>query len=352
MRLVAAARRMAGDPVAGDRQPRREPYLVVGERIVEEPSQRRRAAGTPDEARVQADRHHLGRAEPLRVERVEAVFEIGEELVAGIEALRRGEAHVIGVERIGHDELRPFCALDPIGQFVGVGVRQIEEAAVLAGQVQRVDGAAALVEAERARAGQPLMQRDGLGDRVALGVAREILVVDPFQAMRGDFPAGVLHRGDRIGVARHGGRDGEDGDGNCARREQPVQPPKTGARAIFVDRLHVHVALPRPRLRADDLREEGFRRRVAMQDVVLAAFLVIDDELQRDARPARPIGVRRMGAVADHVARIALAHRLVLKSRGRWNSSTASKAAARGNGLRPWRSAPARHRGRAASPDP
>ena len=44
-----------------------------------------------------------------------------------------------------------------------------------------------------------------------------------------------------------------------------------------------------------------------MQDVVLAALLVIDDELQRDARPARPIGERRRAAIADHVARIGLA---------------------------------------------
>ena len=78
------------------------------------------------------------RGRPVRafgIERVEAVLEIGEELVAGIEALRRGEAHVVGVERVGDDQLRPSGAmavmLEPIGQFVVIGVGDIGEAAFL-----------------------------------------------------------------------------------------------------------------------------------------------------------------------------------------------------------------------------
>ena len=39
-----------------------------------------------------------------------------------------------------------------------------------------------------------------------------------------------------------------------------------------------------------------------MQDAVLAAFLVVDDELHRDMRAARPFRIRRIGAVAAHVA--------------------------------------------------
>ena len=41
-----------------------------------------------------------------------------------------------------------------------------------------------------------------------------------------------------------------------------------------------------------------------MQDVVLAAFLVVEDELDGDARAARPARVRRVGAVAAQIARI------------------------------------------------
>ena len=41
-----------------------------------------------------------------------------------------------------------------------------------------------------------------------------------------------------------------------------------------------------------------------MQDVALAALLVVDDELNGDAGAARPARVRRVAAVADEIARI------------------------------------------------
>ena len=44
---------------------------------------------------------------------------------------------------------------------------------------------------------------------------------------------------------------------------------------------------------ADDLRQKRLGRRIAMQNVVLAALFVIDHELQRHPRPARPIRERR-----------------------------------------------------------
>ena len=46
-----------------------------------------------------------------------------------------------------------------------------------------------------------------------------------------------------------------------------------------------------------------------MQNVVLAALLVVDDELNRDARLLWPVGERRRSPVADHVARIDFAVR-------------------------------------------
>jgi hypothetical protein len=41
-----------------------------------------------------------------------------------------------------------------------------------------------------------------------------------------------------------------------------------------------------------------------MQDAVLAAFLIIDDELHRDAGFARPNGPRPVAAITDQIARI------------------------------------------------
>ena len=153
------------------------------------------------------------------------------------------------------------------------------------------------------------MNAHRLGDVARFHFGGNVAVVDPFQAVGGDLPPRLVHRRDRLAIARHRGRDRIDGDGNRAFREQAVQPPKACPRAVFVDRLHVHVAHARPGRGADDLGQERFGRGVAVQDVVLAPLLVIDDELQRDAGVFRPVGERRRAPVADHVAGIGLAVR-------------------------------------------
>src|SRR4029078_4893567 len=87
--------------------------------------------------------------------------------------------------------------------------------------------------------------------------------------------------------------------------EHPPQPPETGPRSVFVDRLHVHVTHAGPGLCADDLGQKRLRGGVPMEDVVLAAFLVVDDELHREACTTWPARVGWNAAVADHVARVA-----------------------------------------------
>jgi len=65
---------------------------------------------------MQTDGQHLRRARhSFGIEHVETVFQIGLELVAGIEALRRGEPHVVGIERVGDDELIRAVDPHPIG---------------------------------------------------------------------------------------------------------------------------------------------------------------------------------------------------------------------------------------------
>src|SRR3984957_5125185 len=95
-RPPAARRWVLGDPVTRDVEPGWNPDAVVGERIVEESRERERASGPANEPAVQADRHHLGRDIAFGVERIERILEIGVELIAGVEALRGGEAHIIG----------------------------------------------------------------------------------------------------------------------------------------------------------------------------------------------------------------------------------------------------------------
>ena len=295
-------------PVAGDVDAARQPDLLMRLDVGNESLQRRDAAGAADQPAMQADIHHArppGAA--LLVVRVERIPEIGEELVAGVEALRRREAHVVGVERVGDDELRPHLVavavmIQPIRQFVVIGVGHIFEAAILGDKSHRVGGRASGVPA-----GRPLSCHLGVQSDRRLQVAPLVLdlvvaVVDPFQAMRGDLPAGVLHGSNLVGRAGESRCDAIHSDRHFGLGEDAVQPPEAGARAIFVDRFHVPVALSRPGLRADDFRQERFRGGVAMQHAVLATFLVVDDELHRDAGAARPLGIGRIGAIAAHVS--------------------------------------------------
>ncbi|MOA39965.1 hypothetical protein D3C78_1617880 [compost metagenome] len=55
---------------------------------------------------MHADRQHLWRLCPFGVQHVEAVFQIGKELLAGVKPLWRGKAHIVGLEGIGYDQVR------------------------------------------------------------------------------------------------------------------------------------------------------------------------------------------------------------------------------------------------------
>src|SRR5690606_6372603 len=101
-----------------------------------------------------------------------------------------------------------------------------------------------------------------------------------------------------------GGGDAVDGHGQVQAGEQAVQAPEAGAGAVFVHRLDVPMALALPWGGADHIDEEGLRGRVAVQDIVLATFLIVEDELHRHIGAARPLRMRRVGAVALHVAGI------------------------------------------------
>src|SRR4051794_31946737 len=99
-------RRVVGDPVPDDVDPARDPDALVARHVVEEALQRGEPGGTADDAAVQPHRQHLRRAvQALAVEDVERVAQVREELVAGAEALRGGEPHVGGVERVRHDQV-------------------------------------------------------------------------------------------------------------------------------------------------------------------------------------------------------------------------------------------------------
>ena len=97
---------MRRDPVPRDIDAACDPHFLVADRIVEKALERGGAPGPPGEPAMQPDRHHARPRFAFAVQHVEAVLQIGEELVAGVEALRCCEAHIVRIEGIGHDQLR------------------------------------------------------------------------------------------------------------------------------------------------------------------------------------------------------------------------------------------------------
>jgi hypothetical protein len=133
----------------------RQPDLLVALHIFHKLAQPLGTAGTADQAAMQADRHHLRLAGlAFGIERIEGIFQILEELLAIGEAGGDGETHVVGVERVGNDELRldgvaMTVMVEPVGQVVIIGIGDVGEAAICAGKPNGIDGCAAKIKASR-----------------------------------------------------------------------------------------------------------------------------------------------------------------------------------------------------------
>ena len=81
------------------------------------------------------------------VQHVERIFQIGEELLAIVEALCLCEAHVIVVQRVGHDQLLLAAHVLPVGQVIGIGIGVVQEI-LLGDQLARVGAGTACVPAD------------------------------------------------------------------------------------------------------------------------------------------------------------------------------------------------------------
>jgi len=77
-----------------------------------------------------------------------------------------------------------------------------------------------------------------------------------------------------------------------------MQPPEPGPAAVFIERLHVHVAHAEGGRGTNPFGQKGLGSWIPVEDRVLRAFFVVDHELQRDPGLARPLRVGRLGAVA------------------------------------------------------
>ena len=103
-------------PMGGDLSARGEPDPGVALGIVEEALDRHHPPGTPRQAAMKPNAHHLRRAlTALGVKRIKTVFEVIVELIAGVKALRGCKAHIIGIQRIRDDQLLAMGGGQPIG---------------------------------------------------------------------------------------------------------------------------------------------------------------------------------------------------------------------------------------------
>ena len=112
-RCVSRKRPMFTVPMSRNLEARRRPHPVEFADVIQETRQPRRPAGAAGKPAVQPDRHHLRRIGAFVVEEVERVAQIGEECFALGKALRVDEPHVVGIERVGDDEVRSLRRRSP-----------------------------------------------------------------------------------------------------------------------------------------------------------------------------------------------------------------------------------------------
>ena len=135
------------------------------------------------------------------------------------------------------------------------------------------------------------------------------MVVDPAPAMARHLETGFGHCPGRLGIALQSHADRVHGEHEPALGEQAQDAPETGAGAVFVHQFDVEIPRTDAWRVARHLVQVDFRRRIAVQHRGLAAFLVIEHEAEREARPVRPTCHRRITAVTDKIARIGFGHR-------------------------------------------
>ena len=163
-------------------------------------------------------------------------------------------------------------------------------------------GPRAAIPAERAAARQALERSHGLADVGAFFVLAQEPMLDPPPAVRADIVAGLDDGARGVGIALQGKRATEDGERQSALLEQAHHAPEADPAAELVDRLDREVARAVRHL-ARALRQRRFREAVAIGHRILGALLVVQYEVDRNARATGPCGVRWIAPVAGEIAR-------------------------------------------------
>jgi len=195
----------------------------------------------------------------------------------------------------------------PVRQVVGVGVGVIDEAAMLDHQPPRVGLSRPVYQPSGDWPVSASMMAHRLLQMGTLGGLIHLLIADPAQAVAGDLMTKLQIGRYRLRMSLQCARHPEivNGSARCSKARNTRHKPARDA--IFEQRFHAQVA-HREGLGADDLGEEDLRLRITVEHAALRAFLVVEHELQGDARLLRPARMRRSAAIADQVARIISRH--------------------------------------------
>src|SRR5262245_21677057 len=289
------------EPPVGDVDPPREPDIAQPERVLDELPQRRRAACLADPARMQPDRHHLRIAgQPLAAQLVGSPLADVEEVGRPAEPLWENVAAVVVDERVRHHEVPVAVHLGEVGEVVVVGIRVVDEAALLDEQLARVDArSVAAVPAERALPRRPLERLDRPLDVLPLLVAAEQPVLLPAPAVAARLVPRFLDPFAYLRIPLQRDRGGVERRLDAVLVEHAEQAPDAGPAAVLVNRLGAEVAV----LRIHEVRDLGEPLVAAVPGRlrVLRALLVVDAEADDRLGVVRPEDLRWATPVADVV---------------------------------------------------
>jgi len=100
-------------PMPGDIDTSTHPHLVMSRHMIEEKLQPAQPGRPAHDAAMQTNVEQLRAISALGVQHIECIFQIGEKLLAVVETLGSGEAHVVGIEGVGNHQ---GGALGPLTQ--------------------------------------------------------------------------------------------------------------------------------------------------------------------------------------------------------------------------------------------
>ena len=140
---------------------------------------------------------------------------------------------------------------------------------------------------------------------LSLGCFADAVIIEPAPPVIDDIAALTRHRLGGLRVAFERRADGIDRRDHLPLGEDAHETPEADTTAVFVGRLHIEIARALKWRRHDKVGEARLGDLVAVQYAALSALLLVDDEIEGEARPTGPTRVRRLVSIADEIARIA-----------------------------------------------